>query len=134
MPLLLRADGRIAGFVLLNQWSALDRPLDRAVAEFFVVRKYRLAGVSARAARQMLCRYLGRREVAVAGYNQPALLFWRSVVRSLRVAQVTEHAGDGQRWSGTVPCFDSRRAMQAPQAFAHCLSSRRRPSGYTHLI
>jgi hypothetical protein len=30
VPLLVRADGRIAGFVLVNQWSALDRPLDHA--------------------------------------------------------------------------------------------------------
>lgn len=34
VALLIRADGRIAGFVLLNRWSALDRPLDRAVAEY----------------------------------------------------------------------------------------------------
>ena len=32
VPLLIRADGKIAGFVLLHRWSALDRPLDRAVA------------------------------------------------------------------------------------------------------
>src|ERR1700733_9586568 len=32
VPLLIRADGRIAGFALVNQWSALDRPLDHAIA------------------------------------------------------------------------------------------------------
>ncbi|MGH7104088.1 MAG: hypothetical protein ACREFJ_17020, partial [Acetobacteraceae bacterium] len=30
----IRARGRIGGFVLLHRWSALDRPLDRGVAEF----------------------------------------------------------------------------------------------------
>ena len=105
VPLLIRADGCIAGFALLNQWSALERPLDHAVAEFFVVRKYRRAGVGTRAAQRVFRRYPGRWEVPVAGYNEGALLFWRAAVRSM--AQVTEHAGDGRRWSGTVLCFDA---------------------------
>jgi predicted acetyltransferase len=83
VPLLIRADDRIAGFALLNQWSALNQPLDRAVAEFFVLRKYRLASIGTRAARQLFRRYPGRWEVPVADYNPGALKFWRSVVRSL---------------------------------------------------
>ena len=45
VPLLIQADGCIAGFILLHQWSALDRPLNQAVAKFFVLRKYRLARI-----------------------------------------------------------------------------------------
>ena len=37
----IHADSRLAGFALVNRWSALDRPLDHAVGEFFVLRKYR---------------------------------------------------------------------------------------------
>lgn len=107
VPLMIRADGRIAGFALLNRWSALDRPLDRAVAEFFILRKYRRAGIGTRAAHDLFRRYPGRWEVPVADYNPGALLFWRSVVHSLGAAEVAEHAGDGQRWSGTVLCFDA---------------------------
>lgn len=111
VPLLIRADGRIAGFVLLNQWSALDRPLDRAVGEFFVLGKYGLAGIGTRAASQLFHRYPGRWKVAVADYNPAALLFWRSVVRSLgAAAQATEHVGNSQRWSGPVLCFASGSA------------------------
>ncbi len=60
LPLLIRADGNVAGFVLLNQWSALDLPLDHAVAEFFVLRKYRRARVGMRAAHEVFCRLPGR--------------------------------------------------------------------------
>jgi hypothetical protein len=67
--MLIRADGHIAGFALLNQWSALDRPLDRAVAEFFVVRKYRLACVGTRAAHRVFRRYPGRWEIPVGAYR-----------------------------------------------------------------
>ena len=106
MPFLVRADGRIAGFVLVNRWSALDRPLDSAVAEFFVLRKYRLARVGMRAAHLVFSRLRGRWEVPVAAYNQEALLFWRSVVQSLPVT-MEEHTGDGRRWTGPVLCFDT---------------------------
>ena len=34
VPLTVEADGRLAGFVLVNRWSALNRLLDHAVAEF----------------------------------------------------------------------------------------------------
>lgn len=59
VPFLVRADNR---FVLVNRWSALDRPLDSAVAEFFVLRKYRLAHVGMRAAHLVFGRLLGRWE------------------------------------------------------------------------
>jgi hypothetical protein len=40
IPLLIRADRHLAGFVLVSEWSALGLPLDHVVAEFFVLRKY----------------------------------------------------------------------------------------------
>ena len=109
VPLLVRADGRVAGFVLVNRWSALDRPLDGAVAEVFVVRKYRLARVGTRAALAVFRRLPGRWEVPVAHYNQEAKHFWRSVTRSLFVP-VQERDGDGRRWTGPVLCFDTGAA------------------------
>ncbi len=115
VALLIRADGRIAGFVLLNRWSALDRPLDRAVAEFFVLRKYRRARVGTRVAHIVFRRYPGRWEVPVAEYNRPALAFWRSAVGSLGVGRIEEQPGNGQRWSGTVLSFDNRPASAERQ-------------------
>lgn len=104
LPFLVRADGCVAGFALVNRWSALERPLDHAVAEFFTLRKYRLARVGTRAARLLFDRLPGRWEVPVAAYNQGAILFWRAVARKMRV-RVEERGGDGQRWRGPVLCF-----------------------------
>jgi len=108
----LHADSRLAGFALVNRWSALDRPLDRAVGEFFVLRKYRRYRVGSRAATLLFESLRGRWEVAVAWYNPPALSFWRAVVPAVADGPVEECPGaamlDGRRWSGTVLRFVTR--------------------------
>ena len=108
VPLTVEADGRLAGFVLVNRWSALNRLLDHSVAEFFVLRKYRRIGVGSRAARVLFERWPGRWEVTVARYNKPALSFWRKAIRASIEGTVEEYAGDFERQVGTVLCFDSR--------------------------
>ena len=106
IPLLIRADDRLAGFVLVHQWSALGMPLDHGVAEFFVLRKYRRARVGTRAALSIFRRYSGRWEVGVAWYNPPALAFWRNVTEEAAPGKVEEIAGDGKRWAGPVLRFE----------------------------
>jgi predicted acetyltransferase len=108
VPLTIQADGQLAGFTLVNRWSALNRPLDQSVAEFFVLRKYRRAKVGSRAAKLLFERFPGRWEVPVAWYNKPALAFWRKSVAAAIDGTVEERAGDGDRWAGTVLCFDTR--------------------------
>jgi len=105
----IHADGRLAGFALVNRWSALDRPLDHSVGEFFVLRKYRRHRVGWRAARLLFERLPGRWEVGVAWYNPPALAFWRAVVPLAADGPVEECPGDGKRWAGPVLSFVARR-------------------------
>ena len=105
VPLFIFADGRLAGFALVHRWSALDRPMDRSVAEFFVLRKYRRSRIGSRAAALLFERFPGRWEVPVASYNQPALAFWRKAMLAI-AANAEEVAGDGKRWAGTVLCFE----------------------------
>lgn len=89
----------------MNQWSALELPLDHAVAEFFVLRKYRRARVGTRAALFIFRRCPGRWEVPVVWCNPPALAFWRSVTEEAAPGEVEQLAGDGERWAGPVLRF-----------------------------
>ena len=82
VPLLLRLDGRLAGFALLNDHAHTDAPVDWNMAEFFVARKHRGAGVGRAAAREIFSRYPGAWEVAVARLNVRALPFWRDTIAS----------------------------------------------------
>ena len=106
-PLLIRADRRLAGFALVSPWSALDRPLDWSVAEFFVLRKYRRARVGMRAGKLIFERFPGRWEVPVASSNRPALAFSRKTVRASIGRDAEECAGEGERWNGPVLCFEA---------------------------
>jgi predicted acetyltransferase len=106
--LTVEAGGRLAGFILVNRWSALNRSPDHSVAEFFVLRKYRRIGVGTRAAKALFERWPGGWEVAVARYNKPALSFWRKAIRAAVDGPVDEYTGDFERAIGTVFRFDSR--------------------------
>lgn len=100
--LLIRAAGRLAGFVLVNDWSASGRPVDFAIAEFFVARKYRRHGIGTEAARRILIDRPGRWEIAVAAYNDPALAFWPKALHSMKLGAMDVIESTGSRWTGTI--------------------------------
>ncbi len=108
--MLFRVDGRLAGFALLNGWPASGIAVDRAIAEFFVLRKYRRTGLGTRAALHLIGSRLGTWEIAVARCNRPASRFWESVVRGAAGYACEEREGDGARWSGPIWRLTPERA------------------------
>ncbi len=106
IALLFRLRGRPAGLALLNAAGHRGEPVDRNMAEFFVVRKHRGVGVGQAAAQAIFSRYPGRWEVAVARRNPRALPFWRRAVSSHpRVCELVETDLDNQAWNGQVLSF-----------------------------
>jgi predicted acetyltransferase len=101
VPLLIRLRGRLIGFALLNNASHAGQPVDRNMAEFFIVRKHRRSGTGTMAAQDIFARYPGRWEVAVARRNVGALAFWRNAItrhpnaQSIEEADVSTSAWDG---------------------------------------
>src|ERR1700761_4575057 len=59
IPLVIRVGSHPAGFALVNDHSHSGRPLDRNLAEFFVVRKHRRGGTGTAAARRVFALYPG---------------------------------------------------------------------------
>ncbi len=106
IPLLIRVAGRLAGFALVDKTSHTGRPLERNMAEFFVVRRHRREGLGLAAAHTIFSRYPGRWEAAIARRNTRALPFWRRTVASHPdVAEIEELDLTGPRWNGPVLCF-----------------------------
>jgi len=80
VPLLLRLDGRLVGFALINAVGHGGGPVDRNMAEFFVARKHRRGGLGTAAARAVFSGHpdvLDTEELDVASpdWNGPVIRF-----------------------------------------------------------
>jgi predicted acetyltransferase len=73
-PFFIRVDGRLAGFAMVRSGTPHD------MAEFFVMRKYRRAGVATEAARTVFARFPGAWQVRQLPENGAATTFWRSAI------------------------------------------------------
>jgi predicted acetyltransferase len=82
-PMVIRADGKIAGLVLVRRGSGFDEDPAHSLAEFFVMRKYRRKGVGTRAARLAFEQFPGKWEVSQDPDNPDSILFWHRVVGKL---------------------------------------------------
>jgi predicted acetyltransferase len=103
VPLLVRRDGRLAGFALLDRLSHVGERVDRNMAEFFIARKHRRTGLGAAAVDAIFQRYPGVWETAVARRNLPALAFWRRVIGAHPlVADLAESDVRSSDWDGWV--------------------------------
>jgi predicted acetyltransferase len=102
----IRAEGKLAGFALVQQRSRLTG--DESVtdmAEFFVLRRWRRRGVGERAAAWLFEHFRGRWEVRQKRENTAATAFWRRAIG--RYARYDEVVLDDERWRGPVQRFES---------------------------
>ncbi|MCL1952203.1 MAG: GNAT family N-acetyltransferase [Oscillospiraceae bacterium] len=77
----IRADDKLAGFVMVNDFAeAPDRATDFSVAEFFVMHKYRRAGVGSFAAKAVFDLHRGRWQLKYHPKNTGSAIFWPRVV------------------------------------------------------
>lgn len=101
----IRADGRLAGFALVDE-DVLDPSAAQAVSEFFVLRKYRRSRIGQVAAGLLMDTRPGAWEAAVIQPNVAASRFWEAVARRQTrwVCRTTEW--DSDAWSGPVFVFE----------------------------
>jgi predicted acetyltransferase len=102
---LIRADGQLAGFVLLDHESHSGEPVDWDMGEFFVARHYRREGVGYRAALLAIGQRPGQWELAVSRLNTPALFFWKRVAAQLAKGGIDERDQHDKRWNGAILRF-----------------------------
>jgi predicted acetyltransferase len=100
-PFLIRTGGALAGFALVTRGSPLGAPGDLDVAEFFVLRRHRRAGVGRRAAARLWDAMPGHWIVRVADCNQAALPFWSGAIAAYTGQRFTreERPAGGRVWT-----------------------------------
>jgi len=74
-------DDKLAGFVMVNDYSEVDfRETDFQLAEFFVMYKYRRAGVGRQAFFKVLDLHKGRWQLRRHPANTSSVYFWDKVI------------------------------------------------------
>ena len=108
IPLLIQFGGRVVGFALINGLAHSGGVVDHSMAEFFVLRKYRREAVGVLAVGQILRRYPGRWEIAIAARNTGALAFWpRALAHVPCVRDLVTREMDEPLWRGPILQFVS---------------------------
>src|SRR5690349_18686098 len=76
-PFLIRVDGKLAGFAIVDCRSRLTGDAEIFdMAEFFIMRKYRRQGIGANVAMHLFDRFPGQWEVRQSARNDQAQAFW----------------------------------------------------------
>jgi len=107
-PLLLRVDGRLAGFALVSARSRLtgaEGVFD--MAEFFVMRRFRRKGVGLAAAAAAFDRFRGPWEIRQRDEATAATAFWRRAVDRYTGGSYREVRWNDPAWIGPVQMFSS---------------------------
>jgi predicted acetyltransferase len=104
--LVIRADGRAAGFALINPASHQGAAIDYNMGEFFVMAGFRRTGVASRAFQQIVDMLPGRWELAIMHSNESAKAFWPRAIRSIPGAHAISCNEVGSAdWNGPIWSF-----------------------------
>ncbi|MBQ8557021.1 MAG: GNAT family N-acetyltransferase [Clostridia bacterium] len=80
-PYFIRVDGRLAGFILVNDYPEVPGlQTDFCLSEFFVLPKYRRCGTGSAAARMVFDLHRGQWQLKYHPGNAASLRFWRRIV------------------------------------------------------
>jgi predicted acetyltransferase len=110
-PFLVRADGKLAGFVLVKRGSEVSADANVwDMAEFFVLRAFRGRGIGTRIAHEVWRKFPGLWEIRVMEANEPASRFWQSAVTAFAgdTVAASNFEKKVERWR--LYSFDSRPA------------------------
>src|SRR3954468_5063260 len=108
---LVRVEGRLAGFVIVDERSRITGdPSVVDMSEFFVLRKYRRSGVGTAAATLAFGRFPRQWEVRELADHASALALWRKTIGGYTGGRFVETRFDDDRWRGPVQSFDAGRS------------------------
>ena len=109
-PFFIRVDGKLAGFVMISDYSfILPEKSANSITEFFVMRKYRRKGIGKTVAFQIFDLFPGKWEVIQMGENAPSIHFWEGVVDEYTNGNFTKQDVQTEWWEGQALIFDNTK-------------------------
>ncbi|MED1862317.1 GNAT family N-acetyltransferase [Fictibacillus nanhaiensis] len=94
-PYLIEKEGKLAGFVLVSEVQEGSNQ-HWSISEFFIMKKFRLAGLGKLAAHEIFEKHKGNWEVSQIEPNKPAQTFWRKVIGEYINEQYEERNEEGR--------------------------------------
>ncbi|MGF9698496.1 GNAT family N-acetyltransferase [Paenibacillus sp. MABNR03] len=95
-PYVIKQDDKYIGFVLVRSIESEERNYF-SIAEFFIMKKYRKAGIGKAVAKQIFDTHKGHWEVYQLESNEPAQQFWNKVIHDYTQGNFTDRVEDGRR-------------------------------------
>ena len=89
-PFLIYCGDEIAGFVIIDK-RGMNPDVDFNVAQFFIIRKFKRAGIGRRIAVDCFNQFIGKWNVMCLPENVGAYKFWSSVIREYTQGQFEEY-------------------------------------------
>ena len=111
-PFLIRADGRLVGFVIVCGKGRCTRGRDWRVSDFFIANRYRRQGIGRQAALAVFDQLRGRWEIGQLPGDPAAQAFWQRVVgeytrEKFEAVMIQDDANEppypGQNYDNTNP-------------------------------
>jgi predicted acetyltransferase len=118
-PFFIKVDGKLAGFVLINEHSYIS-PDVKTIAEFFVLQGYRKQGIGTRVAFKVFDMFPSRWEVAENAQNTSAQDFWRKVINEYTNGHYIERTLNNETWKGPIQQFDAHDPSASAAGLERC--------------
>jgi len=113
-PFLIKVNGELAGFVTVDDNTHLDGARYN-IGYLFVSRRFRGQGVARFVVSTLLSQFPGQWQIFHIEANQPARLFWATVMPELTGGAFTVHHRIIDGYPCTVYRFDRSQPSSAPQ-------------------
>lgn len=110
LPFILRVNKKLAGFALVNGFAYTEN-VDRTIAEFFVLKKYRNQGIGKQLAFYLFDKFPGKWEVRTSKRNLVAKIFWRKVIKQYAADSIKEFKEGIGDWKSPIWTFTSQKAQ-----------------------
>lgn len=105
-PYLIYADGKLVGFVLVNEYVVLDEDKGaKAIAEFFILSKFRNRELGTEVAFKIFDKFQGKWEIVASKENLVAEKFWDKVIRQYTKGKFSKIVLDNDIHKGPVYSF-----------------------------
>lgn len=97
----IMVEENLAGFALINDHPECEKPLDWAVAEFFVAYPYRRRGVGSRVMEEIFRRHKGVWHIKYHPANAASVAFWNGIAQRHAAGAVEKLRGTEDYYDGT---------------------------------